>query len=452
MDAAALPPGTLDALEDLVVVLDTDGAVVYWNDAVAVATGHEPSYLSTADATDLVTTADAAAMERHVETTAAEGEARARIRLRTADGGSVPRELVSKRVVDERGEPTVVVVGRDISDQLSYERELEAQSAAMTASIDGMAILNEDETYRFVNQAHASAYGYDDPSALHGLTWRDGYSDAEVARFEQEVMPTLFAEGSWRGEATGTRADGSTFPQELSLSVTENDEVVCVVRDISERREMEATLRERTERLEQFANLLAHDLRNPLSVAKGYLDLLEVPASAADDKAAIATALGRMETLINDALDLTTSGEPIAASEREPVSLAAVARDAWAGIDTAAATLDIDTTLTVTASRTQLQQVLENLFRNTIEHGGAEVAVRLGDLLDDSGFFVADDGPGVQPGDRDRIFEMGVTTKADGTGYGLTSVGQLVDAHGWTIEVDESEWGGARFEIRVPRE
>jgi signal transduction histidine kinase len=61
---------------------------------------------------------------------------------------------------------------------------------------------------------------------------------------------------------------------------------------------------------------------------------------------------------------------------------------------------------------------------------------------------VADDGPGIPPERRDLVFEHGFTDSPDGTGFGLAIVRSIVEAHGWTVSVTESETGGARFEVR----
>ncbi|WP_277814717.1 sensor histidine kinase [Haloarcula limicola] len=87
------------------------------------------------------------------------------------------------------------------------------------------------------------------------------------------------------------------------------------------------------------------------------------------------------------------------------------------------------------------------MFRNAIEHGTADTSVRLGLLDDERGLYVEDDGPGIPPEVRERVFESGHMTKADGTGFGLATVRQTVDAHGWSVDIRESVTGGARFEI-----
>lgn len=89
----------------------------------------------------------------------------------------------------------------------------------------------------------------------------------------------------------------------------------------------------------------------------------------------------------------------------------------------------------------------ENLFRNAVEHGGTDVTVQIGELPNKNGLYIEDDGKGIPPDDRDRIFESGYSTADDGTGLGLAIVRRIVEAHGWTLAVTESAEGGTRFEI-----
>jgi len=131
----------------------------------------------------------------------------------------------------------------DITDLKRAEQVLHRHLAAMEASMDGMAILDPDGTFVYVNGAHARIYGYDSPGELLGLTWRHLYDAEELARFEEIVFPTLYQEGRWRGEAIGCRRDGSAYPQELSLALIEGGGLICVVRDITERRLREEALR-----------------------------------------------------------------------------------------------------------------------------------------------------------------------------------------------------------------
>jgi signal transduction histidine kinase len=207
-------------------------------------------------------------------------------------------------------------------------------------------------------------------------------------------------------------------------------------------RDQKERLEEQNERLEEFASILSHDLRNPLSVADGRLELARDEYDSVH-MAKIAEAHERMDELISDALALARQGQAVL--NREPVSLERVCRSAWENVDTRSATVEITTARTVSADDSQLTQLFENLFRNAVEHGGPDVTVTVGDFED--GFFVADDGPGIPADQRDDIFEKGFTTSESGTGFGLSIVQSIAEAHDWEITVTEAETGGACFEF-----
>jgi PAS domain S-box-containing protein len=208
--------------------------------------------------------------------------------------------------------------------------------------------------------------------------------------------------------------------------------------------ERERTLTRKTERLEEFASFVSHDLRNPLNVASLRLELL---ASECDSKHLdeLESALDRMERLIDELLTLARQGDTI--GETEPVRLVQVVQQAWSNVETGTATLDCPTEMTLRADRNRLVAVLENLVSNAVEHGSSGVTVTVDVLDDEDGFYVADDGAGIPASERDQVFESGYSTDPDGTGFGLTIARDIAEAHGWTIRVTESESGGTRFEI-----
>ncbi|MFT4889443.1 MAG: signal transduction histidine kinase [Halobacteriales archaeon] len=220
---------------------------------------------------------------------------------------------------------------------------------------------------------------------------------------------------------------------------------LVILVDVTEREQYRRELERQNERLEQFANTVSHDLRNPLTVAKGQLEIVR----AADDReelVEVSKALDRMEDLVEDLLVMARQGQPI--DETVPSSLDAVADSAWSMVDAREATLDVEDDVRILAAPDRLQQLFENLFRNAVEHGGADVRVSVGALGDGTGFYVADDGAGIPEEERDHVLESGYTTNEDGTGFGLAIVADIADAHGWDVAVTESEAGGARFEIR----
>ena len=213
-----------------------------------------------------------------------------------------------------------------------------------------------------------------------------------------------------------------------------------------ERLSAEATIRRERDRLEEFAGILSHDLRNPLNVARGRLEFID----SIDDSEhldAIERALDRMERLIKDMLTLARQGEAV--GETETISLNTLTKQAWQNVDTDTATLNVKTDLRLNADRSRLLQMFENLYRNAIDHGGEAVTIRVGSLENGDGFFIEDTGPGISTSDREDVFESGYTTNQDGTGFGLAIVSRIVEAHGWSIEVTNGTDGGARFEIRT---
>ena len=201
-------------------------------------------------------------------------------------------------------------------------------------------------------------------------------------------------------------------------------------------------LKRKNEQLDQFVDIASHDLRNPVNVAQGRLDVARTEFDSehlekADD------ALTRMNTLINDLVSLSKAGDQI--EEVGPVDLGAVSRSAWGSVETKDGSLTVETDGEICADESRLRQVLENLFRNAVQHGGEDVTVTVGQLAD--GFYVEDTGAGIPADLRGRVLEDGVTTGGDGVGLGLSIVEQIATAHGWTIGVEQSAEGGARFEF-----
>ncbi len=168
----------------------------------------------------------------------------------TADGEGLSTLLQASPRLDEEGETVGThALYVDVTAR-NRAREVLERAEAMEASMDGMALLAENGEYVYLNRAHAEVYGYESPEPLLGESWRRLYEDAEIERFEDEIFPTLEDDGEWRGEAIGLRADGTTFPQELSLSYLEDGSLVCTVRDVTDRVKREREIRELTDRLE----------------------------------------------------------------------------------------------------------------------------------------------------------------------------------------------------------
>jgi signal transduction histidine kinase len=244
-----------------------------------------------------------------------------------------------------------------------------------------------------------------------------------------------------------TAVGNERWVRSIGEAIVENGEVVALhgaLQDITARKEREEQLERQNQRLDQFASLVSHDLRGPLNVVKGRLALAQEEEDP-EHFAAAERALDRMDAIIEDLLTLTWGGQDVTPDDLEIHDLAVVTKASWDCLDTASATLDFDGNRRLRADGGRLRRLLENLFRNAVEHGGEAVTVRVGRL--DDGFFLEDDGSGIPEEKREKVLEGGYSSREEGTGLGLSIAQAIAETHGWTFSVTESDAGGARFEI-----
>ncbi|RDZ41824.1 two-component sensor histidine kinase [Haloferax sp. Atlit-47N] len=350
-----------------------------------------------------------------------------------------------------------------------------------------LAILDEDGVIVYTNRAwqeFGNEHGYQGDSSSVGMNYLgvcDLSADADATTASEGIRAVIdddrdeFSfeypcetpeERLWfTMRATRFTDDGETYVQIAHL-------------DITDRKRAELEAEEKAERLRNLARMLSHDLRNPLSVAVGYVESLLDDVVAADGLEQVAGALDRMDDIITDALVLARHD---AVEELSTVDLETRATTAWEHVATGSADLVVADTVEFRADPSLLGHVFENLFRNAVEHGSTgsrdtpddavehgstgnqtasgdavehgasdDLTVTVGVLYgdaDETGFYVEDDGVGIPAEERDEVFEAGYTTGEEGTGLGLSIVAQAVHTHDWDIDVTEAENGGARFEI-----
>ncbi|WP_336325776.1 ATP-binding protein [Halovenus sp. HT40] len=351
----------------------------------------------------------------------------------------LPRETAAERLATN--------IVESVGHRLDLEQRVTRYEQILESLDDAVYAIEPDRTIVYVNERYAQMKGVD-RSELLGTDidrWISRETKQKVAQIRKRVASGDRAVGVL--EYDFLTADGETFPAELRFtSVPDGDafDRAGVIRDVSERVAREQSLRETNERLEEFASIVSHDLRNPLDVAQTRLELARTEADS-EQLDEIGTALDRMERLLEELLALAQQGQTI--DEPGPVSLKHLATTAWAAVDTADATLDIESPLTLLADDSRLEQLFENLYRNAITHAGPTATVCVGALPGDEGFYIADDGPGIPDEKRTDIFESGYSTTPDGTGFGLSIVEEIADAHGWAIDVSDSDHDGARFEF-----
>jgi PAS domain S-box-containing protein len=268
-------------------------------------------------------------------------------------------------------------------------------------------------------------------------TDRAGYSEWGIACY---VGAPVFVDD----DVYGTFCFYDRRPREDHFSDWEETLVDLMSRWVSaelQRRQSNERLKRSNDQLEQFASIVSHDLRNPLNVAAGAIELA-ADSGDIEELSRARTAMGRMETLIDELLTVAQSGGE---GDREPIALRALIEGCWRTVVTGDATLVVDVDRTVRAEESRLKQLFENLFRNAIEHGGDGITVTVGELP--VGFFIEDDGDGIPSGDRETAFESGYSTSEAGTGFGLSIARQVATVHDWDIQVTEGTAGGARFEV-----
>jgi PAS domain S-box-containing protein len=447
---------------DIVMIVDPDGTIRYVTPSAERVLKRTPDELVGSRAFDPIHPEDAdRVLGRFGEMMATPG-ARASVEFRyeRGDGEWIWAEARGKNLVEDSNVEGAVVYTRDITDRRERERELRQQQAFTEASLESVA-----DVYWVIDPEGYVTRWSDDDGSVTGYTREEAigthssafHPDEQVPRI-REAIEEIKREGWTEVEADLERKDGSHVPYHVTGTAITDDEgtvrSMCGVgRDITDQKRREAELQRQTERLEELVDAVSHDLRNPLNVIEGRLDLAEETGDA-EQFERCREALDRMETLIDDLLALGRLGESVDPAERKTVRLEAIVSRCWETVRTGEGTVEVASDTTVEADEDRLRHLFENLFRNAVEHGsggersttdGDGVTVTVGALP--HGFFIEDDGPGIPAAEREEVFERGYSTEEDGSGIGLAIVREVTEAHGWDVDVTGGDPGGARFEI-----
>ena len=216
--------------------------------------------------------------------------------------------------------------------------------------------------------------------------------------------------------------------------------LVGITRDITDRKVKQRELRQRNERLAKIAIVAAHELRNELQVASGRLDLADRNPS---HLAVVDRALDNLDRIVDDVVTLADAES--GATDRETMWLSTPAREVWESLPSEAATLEIAEDRLVTADPRSLRLLFEILLSNALEHVGEDVTVTLG--ATEEGFYVADDGDGIELDPPERVFDVGFELAGEDVGIGLFVARRLAGDHGWSLDASNRETGGARFDV-----
>lgn len=368
-----------------------------------------------------------------------------------ADGTEIPIS-VSFSEYEHNGDHYFTGIIRDVSQQKEREQELKRtnnQIEAILETIPSAAyLLTLDGEVSVLNKYARELLGLENEQ-VENRPITDLVPNDLAKQFLEDHRKAVEADGVVKIEEQVPSGDEVlTFHTLIGPVYDEDGEVYAtcgISTDVSSQKAREQELVRKTERLDKFAEVLSHDLRNPVRTADGYLELAQEECDTPHlDK--VDDALARADSIIEDVLTLARGGETV--STAEEVSLCTVAEKAWRGVEQETATLKVtEMEEKLACDPDRVCRAFENLFRNAIEHGGNSVTVRVGPLAGGDGFYIEDDGPGVSAV-SDELFEWGYSMNGSGTGFGLAIVEQIVEAHGWTISATDGDAGGARFEIR----
>ncbi|MFB6093310.1 MAG: PAS domain S-box protein [Halanaeroarchaeum sp.] len=453
----------VEETNDLLTVVDTDGTITFVSPGVSRVLGYDPDELVGHEGYEFVHPED---RERNVDAleTVLSNPSESKtveVRFRHADGSWRWIEATMRNHIDDDVIEGILISSRDITERMEYEaeaRQLAEEYEALLNNVeDAIFLINvegAEEEIRFEFERLSPSYERQTgitTEEVKGQTPRDVFGEEQGAELEANYHRCVNAGEPISYEEELRIAEGARFWQTKLAPVVNDGEItrlIGVTRNVTKRVERERQLRQKNERLEEFTGVVSHDLRNPLNVAQGRATLLAEQAES-EHLDPLMKALDRMEAIVEDTLTLARQGDTI--SDTESISLTDLVGKCWGTVDTEDATIEIVDEMTFQGDPDRLRQVFENLFRNAVEHGGSDVTVRVGSHAE-QGIFVEDDGPGIPVEKREEVFEPGQSSARSGTGFGLTIVERIVEAHGWEVSITEGTDGGARFEFEISKQ
>jgi len=432
----------IESMRDGYVVLDTDDRIVDLNNAATEVLGTDNDVVG--EPIESALPACASVINSHEHGNRTEDEITVEIdgeqRFLLANVSSLHE---NDRLIGR------LLLLRDVTDRRAVQRRYQA---LIENSSDLILVVEPDGIITYASPSVENVTGVS-PEVLIGRNAYELIHPEDRGEFRAAFDDLVESPGGrFRREYRSPDADGNWLHLEASVwNLLDNpfvEGLVVNAREITDRKEREREIRQKNrqleqanQQLEQFAGVISHDLRNPINVAKGHLDLAQEGHEESFEK--VESSLERMEAIIDDVLELARQGREI--GETESVALEDRAMTAWDHVATDEATLVVDESIEFAADPDRLLQLFENLFRNAHEHVGDDVTVHVGGA--DGMFYVEDDGPGIPTEQRENVFDPGHTTNQDGTGLGLSIVNEIARAHGWETAVTESDSGGARFEF-----
>jgi PAS domain S-box-containing protein len=379
------------------------------------------------------------------------------------------------------------------SNRALSRSELEFRAAFEDAPV-GMAItgLRGGEAYRFVrvNRALCAMFGRT-ADEITGVPIVELTHPDDVEQTNYRFSISTDADAPRRIQKRYIHRSGRTIWASVSYSIVRDDDgepthLVSQIEDVTARHESDRALldavetdlavTERMNRIDKMradmASTVSHELRTPLTSAAGYVELLlEGDAGQLNSEQkmmldTVSRSLTRLDGIVDDVLSMANEESPVAASsEASCANLSEVLHAATDTVALQAAAHGLDIVVhdgldgaEAAADPGRLERVLVNLLTNAVKFTADDgtITVSAGRNADSATVSVTDNGIGIAPGDKDRIFERfyraenGVGQKVAGTGLGLAIVQAIVSQYGGTIAVDSELGKGSTFTVTLP--
>jgi len=363
------------------------------------------------------------------------------------------------------------VYGIDVTERKRAEEQIAYQAQLLAIVND--TVVASDAQYRLTawNAAAESMYGWKAEEVL-GRFGLDITHTEFPGVDKAEMLRAIAERGSWRGEATQARKDGTRFPVEVSSVVLRDatGEVtgfVSVNRDITERKHSEEEIRKKNEELEAFVYMVSHDLKNPVVSIQGFCSsILKNQRDELNEKTLfylqrVQANASLMSNLLEDLVELSRIGR--IEDKKTEISVQQVIKSVWDGVSRSLPTGDVEFILPknlprVLYSEKRLYQIFSNLLSNALkfrdEDRKTKVEIGHQEDKDNYTFFVRDNGIGIEQKYHNKIFESFSQLKdikSEGTGMGLAIVKKIVEANQGKVWVESQKKAGSTFYFTIPK-
>lgn len=295
-------------------------------------------------------------------------------------------------------------------------------------------VLNSEGIVKTFQHGEELGYTAED---IEGESFSKIYTkDAQEQQPIEKDLREIELGGRFETEKVIVRKDGSEFEAHINVEPIEHEgEISSYIVILDDKKNSET--------LDEFSGIVAHELRNSLSTAQGYLEMARSTHNEQDFDE-VQRAQKNMINTITDLLLVTKNGEV----EKENINLKDVFEEVYRYSNYQQTSYEVED-VSIKAGKSSLMRLLGNLISNSVEHNSGKVHIKVGLLEDGKGFFYEDNGKGILEENREEALKRGYSTsdKEDGQGLGLYLMQQLADLNGWNVKLTEAENGGARFEI-----